>query len=168
MDKPVKKYERRTKSPEQALAALMNLCSKAERSSGDALRLMRNWGIEDDAERRKVLKTLTEQRFIDDRRYAAAYVRDKASLSGWGRFKIRAGLKTKGIADDIINDALENIDDKRSREKLEDIIRVKNKTVIAASDYDRRTKLIRFGLSRGFDYDAVLSVVDKYARASED
>ena len=34
----------KTKSPEQALASLMRLCSRAEKSSGDARRLMARWG----------------------------------------------------------------------------------------------------------------------------
>ena len=41
----------RTKTPEQALAALMRLCARAEKSEGDARRLMRGWGVaEKDAE----------------------------------------------------------------------------------------------------------------------
>ena len=35
----------RTKTPEQALAALMRLCARAERSEEDARRLMTRWGV---------------------------------------------------------------------------------------------------------------------------
>ena len=58
----------RTKTPEQALAALMRLCARAEKSEGDARRLMRGWGVaEKDAE--QVLGRLVRDRFIDDSDY---------------------------------------------------------------------------------------------------
>ena len=50
---------RRDKTPEQALASLMRLCAKAERSSGDALRLMRTWGVAQEAQQ-KVLRELLD------------------------------------------------------------------------------------------------------------
>ena len=75
--------ERRTKTPEQALTTLMAMCARAERSSGDARRLMTRWGVaEQDQE--GVLQRLIDDRFIDDRRYAAAFVRDKRTFNGWG------------------------------------------------------------------------------------
>ena len=73
----------RTKTPEQALAALMRLCARAERSEEDARRLMTRWGVAP-ADRERVLERLRRDRFIDDARYAEAFVRDKINLSGWG------------------------------------------------------------------------------------
>ena len=73
----------RTKTAEQALVSLMNLCAKSEKCSADARRLMRGWGVSvADAER--VLQRLVAERFIDDSRYAEAFVREKINLSGWG------------------------------------------------------------------------------------
>ena len=71
----------RTKTPEQALAALMRLCARAERSEEDARRLMTRWGIAP-ADRERVLERLRRDRFIDDARYAEAFVREKINLSG--------------------------------------------------------------------------------------
>lgn len=97
--------EKRAKTPEQALASLMRLCARAEKSEGDARRLMRGWGLtERDAE--AVLARLVRERFIDDRRYAAAFVREKMRLSGWGEYKIRAALQRKGIRCEVIDAAL--------------------------------------------------------------
>ena len=73
----------RTKTPEQALAQLMRLCARAEKSESDARRLMRGWGLDDRAAA-EVLDRLVHDRFIDDARYAGAFVREKMRLSGWG------------------------------------------------------------------------------------
>lgn len=63
---PAKKIKR-DKTPEQAYAALIRLCARSEKSSGDALRLMQRWGVEPSA-RQGVLQKLLADRFIDDNR----------------------------------------------------------------------------------------------------
>ena len=66
----------------------MRLCARAEKSQDDARRLMRGWGLAE-REGEQVLARLVRDRFIDDGRYAEAFVRDKLRLSGWGEYKIR-------------------------------------------------------------------------------
>ena len=65
--------QRKTKNAEQALAALMRYAAKAERSSGDAMRLMRRWEVPEH-ERGKGLARLVEVRFLVETRYAVLYV----------------------------------------------------------------------------------------------
>ena len=98
-------HTQRTKTPEQALQSLMRMCARSERSSGDALRLMKRWGVAEE-EAKKILTRLQNERFIDDRRFSEAFVRDKINLSGWGVYKIKTALRTKGIARDIIEDVV--------------------------------------------------------------
>ncbi len=69
----------KTKSAEQALSSLMRLCARAEKSSGDVMRLMARWGV-DSSQRDNILQRLLAEKFIDDRRFAAAYVREKINL----------------------------------------------------------------------------------------
>ena len=76
--------ERKPKSATQALQSLMRLCSRAEKSSGDALRLMRTWNVPE-GERQGVLDKLIELRFIDDARYAEAYTREKSNIAVFAR-----------------------------------------------------------------------------------
>ena len=79
---PTTKRVKRTKTAEQALISLMRLCSRAERSSGDAKRLMATWEVPLQ-DRAGVLQRLKAERFIDDERYAMAFVREKVNLNGW-------------------------------------------------------------------------------------
>lgn len=152
--------ERRSRTPEQALSALMRLCARAEKSTGDARRLMTGWGIAPAAQE-SVLKKLIEQRFIDDERYAAAFVREKSALNGWGAYKIRAALQRKGITRETADRALAAIDRRQSAERLGTLLQRKLRTVKASSAGELRTKLIRYGLSLGYDYE---SVADQTAR----
>ena len=147
--------KKKVKTPEQALAALMRLCARAEKSQEDARRLMRGWGLaERDAE--GVLAKLVRDRFIDDARYAGAFVREKLRLSGWGEYKIRTALHRKRIdraliAAALAEDARSGIDD-RLRRQLER----KARTAKYTTQYELKTKLIRYGLSLGYDYETVV------------
>ena len=150
---------KRTKTPEQALAALMRLAARSEKSSGDALRLMQNWGVEPTA-RQGVLQKLIDNKFIDDRRYAEAFVRDKMRFSGWGAFKLRAALRNKGIATEIVNETLSMLDSDDMSDRLRDRLERKMRTVKYSSRYELKNKLMRYGASLGYDFESVGEVVD--------
>lgn len=151
---------KRQKTPQQALSSLMRQCARAERSSGDALRLMRNWEIEPEKQQ-EILQRLIRDRFIDDRRYAEAFVREKTSLSVWGEYKIRAALKRKGIAESIINEVMRSSDSLQDTSRLEERLRSKIRTTKYKTTYELKTKLIRYALSLGFSMDCVMDVVER-------
>ncbi len=151
---------KREKTPEQALRSLMNLCVKAERSEFDVRRLLERWGVAE-GERQRIVDTLVRERFVDNRRYAEAYVREKVRFSGWGRYKIRAALRAKRIDEAIVEEALEQVDGASMREKLEHRLQMKMNRTRARDAYDLRGKLVRYGAGLGFDTDTVLEVVER-------
>ena len=157
---------RRDKTPEQALAALMRRCAKAERSSGDALRLMRGWGVAD-ADARRVLDRLIADRFIDDRRYAEAFVREKMNLSGWGRYKIGASLRAKGIPQALVAEAMAQTDGTDMGDRLPEILLRRMRPLKAASAFDARAKLMRYALSQGYDYETARDCVERCVPVEE-
>lgn len=165
-DAPRQPREKRTKSPEEALATLMRLCARAERSSGDAMRLMRTWGVAEEA-RESVLRKLLDQRFIDDSRYAEAFVREKTRLNGWGAYKIRAALQRKGIERTLIDTALAAVDPCENTDRLRTQLERKARIVKHASPYELKTKIIRYGLSLGYEYEAVIEAASALVKNTE-
>lgn len=155
-----KRHERKSKNAAQALQALMRLCSRAEKSSGDAMRLMRTWDVPE-TERQGVLDRLIELRFIDDARYAEAYAREKSTLSGWGAKKISFQLRQKGISNAIISHTLSTLDNDEQKVRLEDKLQKKLRTTKAANDYELRGKLLRYAMSLGYEYDSAKDIIDK-------
>lgn len=149
---------KRAKTPEEALAALMRLCARAEKSTGDALRLMRTWGVEAQAQQ-AVLAKLLDQRFIDDVRFAEAFVREKLRLSGWGEYKIRTALQRKGIGRETIDRAMQQADPEGMADRLRTQLARKARTVKYTTPYELRTKLMRYGLSLGYDFETVTEAV---------
>ncbi|MEG0498904.1 MAG: regulatory protein RecX [Alistipes sp.] len=166
-EKSVKPKERQDKTPEQALTSLMRLCARAEKSSGDALRLMRTWGVAESA-REGVLQKLLDQRFIDDERYTAAFVREKTNLNGWGLYKIRAALQRKGIARHVIEAALSTTDPAASLERLLIQLQRKARTTKQATPYELKTKLIRYGLSLGYEYEMVVEAASSITKSTDE
>ena len=152
--------ERKTKSAAEALQSLMRLCARGERSTGDAMRLMRTWGVPE-GERQAVVDRLVAQRFIDNSRYAELYVREKSRLSGWGARKIAMQLRTKGVEKEIIAEALATIDSDEQSDRLAEKLRRKMRTTKAQSDYEMRGKLLRYALGLGYDYDDASTALDK-------
>ena len=156
--------ERKTKTAQQALQSLMRLCARSEKSTGDALRLMRTWGVPE-AEQRAVLDKLLADRYIDNRRYAEAYTREKSQLSGWGERKISMQLRLKGVERETISAVLaELMDDDDKRERLREKLQRKLRSTKAANDYELRGKLLRYALGLGYDYDMAADAIDEVVR----
>ncbi len=154
-------YTKRTKTPEQALQSLMRMCARSERSSGDALRLMKRWGVADE-DARKVLQRLQNERFIDDSRFAEAFVRDKINLSGWGAYKIKSALRAKGVSREVIESVVEPmLGETDMSERLEEMMQRKLRTLKYNSPYEAKTKLIRFAASRGYDMEQAVDCASK-------
>ena len=137
------------------------MCARSERSSGDALRLTKRWGVADE-DARKVLARLQADRFIDDRRFAEAFVRDKLNLSGWGAYKIKLSLRAKGVARDIIEEVVAPmIEATDMKERLEEIMQRKLRTLKYTTTYEAKTKLIRFAASRGYDIEEAIECASR-------
>ena len=114
-----------------------------------------------------IISSLKKDGYLSDLRYAAAFARDRASISGWGSAKIRYALAAKGLDRDTVSAALEQIDESRASSRLEKLMETKYRSLASSSDkesvYRLRDRLIRFALGRGYSYDDVLPVVDRLA-----
>lgn len=151
---------KRVKSAEQALRSLMDRCAKSEVASGDARRALYRWGVEV-SEHDGVITKLLEHRFIDDARYAAAYVREKSRLSNWGVYKIRTGLRAKQINEDIISEAIRELNTDEMTDKLEQILRRRAEKTTAKNSYDLKSKLLRYGASLGYNFSEVSDMIER-------
>jgi regulatory protein len=144
---------------QKALSRLQYLCARSEKCTGDLRQKMILWKMEPE-DIAWVINSLTSDKFVDDSRYAGMFVRDKSRISKWGRVKIATALRAKGISAEIINDALTQIDPSTDRAQLLELITRKVKQTKSKSVYDLKNKLIRFGVSRGFDMGLVIDVVN--------
>ncbi len=125
---------------EKAKMRYASLCARSEQCSADIRIKAKRAGLSsDDIER--VITFLTENRFIDDRRFAGAFARDKAAFSGWGPYKIKVALIMKHIPENIISEALESVPEESFSNSVERIL----------ASGDNPGKMYRRLASRGFN-----------------
>jgi regulatory protein len=147
------------KDPLKVADRMRALCSRREYCRKDILKKVMTALDGDAAKAEEVVGKLVEERYVDDRRYAAAFARDKASIAGWGAAKIRYMLAAKGVDREIIASALEEVDVSRADARLEKLM--ENKARSLKDDPQRRMKLLRFGVGRGYGYEEVSSMIDR-------
>lgn len=144
------------------LLRLQTLCSRKECCVAEIREKALKLAEGDEAAVEDIMKSLIDDKFVDDFRYASAFAREKSALSGWGSQKILFMLLRKGIDRSTAQSALAEVDSEASVKKLESVVAAKYKTL--ADDPQCKLKLIRFALGRGYGYDEVKPVVEKVMR----
>lgn len=149
-----------TEKGKKLLSKVQRQCSRREYCVSDIRNKLKKEIEISQPEAEEILASLIKDKFVDDFRYSSAFAREKSSLTGWGSVKIRFALSAKGISRDTIDAALEEIDTDKASAKLERILEAKAKTL--EGDPQARLKLLKFALSRGYDYDEVRDRVSKF------
>ena len=144
---------------DEILYKLAARCSVSEQCLSDIESKLAKYDLPDE-EKTKILRHLVEEKYIDDCRYAEAYVRDKYRFNKWGRIKIAQGLRMKGIDKETIDTAMEAIDKMEYLDILRDLIKAKRKSTRGKNDFEINGKLVRFAIGRGFEYSAIHQCLD--------
>ena len=120
---------------------------------------MYRWELDETVQNR-VLDRLVRERFVDDERYARAFVSDKIRYNKWGRRKVEQALWLKRIDKAIAAQVLDEVDDAEYVSVLRPLLKQKRRSTKAASEYELTMKLIKFALSRGFTMDIIKQCID--------
>lgn len=144
----------------QALNRAAAYCSKAERCEWDVRKKLLAWELENDAVKR-ILDRLKKERYLDNARFSRSFINDKLKFNKWGKAKIIFELKKRQIPESIYNPILDEFSGDEFEEQLMHILSVKIKSVKAKNDYEKKSKLIRFALGRGFSMDLAIRCVNK-------
>ena len=144
---------------QEAYLQLAAICAQAEHCQQEMRDKMKRWEIDETVQNR-IIARLVKERYIDDERYARAFVKDKIRYNKWGRRKVQQALWQKRIDDDIQHRVLDEIDEKEYLDVLRPLLKQKRKSTQADSDYELNQKLVRFALGRGFTFDIIRQCLD--------
>ena len=147
------------KTEQEAYLSLAALCAQAEHCQWEMQEKMRRWELSDEAQAR-VMERLMKERYVDDERYARAFVKDKVRYNKWGRRKVEQALWQKHIGDSVRQQVLDEVDDDEYISILRPLLQQKRRSTKAASDYELNQKLIRFAVSRGFTMDIIKQCIN--------
>jgi regulatory protein len=142
-----------------ALNKAMAICSRREICIKDIQDKLESWGIGKN-ESEKITALLIKENFLNEERFAQAFVKDKFNYNKCGKVKISAHLRAKNIPGEIINNALDVIDNDLYIRTLRDLISRHRKSVKAKNQYDLKGKLLRYGSSKGFESSLIYDILN--------
>ena len=145
-------------SADQVLDKMAKYCAYQERCVKDVIEKLKSFELTE-KDREAILNYLIENRFVNNERFAHAFVRGKINQSGWGVNKIRFHLTQKGLDKDIIEEALRGYDEEAYRQRLLDILKAKAKSVKAENDFEKKSKLAAFAMQKGFEANLVWEIL---------
>ena len=145
-------------SPVEVLDKMVKYCAYQERCVKEVRDKLKTYGLTE-KENSKIIDYLLDNRFVNDERFAKIFVQSKANQNDWGTNKIRFHLIQKGIAKEIIDEALGQTDEDEYRQRLIDILNTKAKTVKAQNDFEKKRKLAAYAMQKGFEGALVWDVL---------
>ncbi len=159
------KRKRRTPTAEGMRLRMADLCMRSEQCESDIKSKLIKAQLSPE-EVKSILEFLLKERFIDNKRFARAFVRDKVRFAGWGRYKIRLHLAAKHIDSGVIAESLREIDEEEYEESLKRVALNKSRG-LDLNTREGNVKLYRFLLTRGFESGLAVKIIKELRSKSE-
>jgi regulatory protein len=141
-----------------ALQKAEHYCAYQERSQQEVRNKLYEWGLWTNAVE-NIISELIADNFLNEERFAKAYTKGKFNQKGWGRIKIKQGLKFKQVPEVLIKKALTGIDKSDYFDTLEKTITKKAATLTENDPYKRRYKLQQYAMGRGFEVELIAEIL---------
>ncbi len=141
-----------------ALAKAEHYCAYQERAQQEVRDKLYEWGLWTDGVENIIAQLITGN-YLNEERFAKAYAQGKFRQKGWGRIKIKQGLKLKKVPDVLIKKALQTIDADDYLQTLQKVLAKKTSTIKETTTYKRHYKLQQYAMSRGYEADLINDVL---------
>lgn len=144
---------------QSALAKAESYCAYQERSQQEVRNKLYEWGLKtNDVE--EVISELISGNFLNEERFARAYVSGKFNIKHWGKIKIKQGLKLKRVPDRMIVNALNTIDHDDYLKVILTVAEKKSALLTEKDAYKRKYKLTAYLLGKGFESNLISEVLN--------
>ena len=124
-------------------------CAYQERSVRDVTGKLSKLKVEK-SEAPPYIERLKREGFLSEERFAKAFVAGHLRKK-WGKAKIKSALMQKGISASVIKEHLDNVEEEGYEEQLLKAAQQKLKSIKGETIYEKRTKLLRFLLGKGYE-----------------
>ncbi len=136
-------------------------CAYQERCEKEVVDRLNKWSIY--GEQADILiADLIANNFLNEERFAEAFVSGKIRIKRWGRIKIKQQLKQKQISTYSINKAFNQIDEQEYLDNLNYLVNKKKKDIQPKGEltWKNKAKLQRFLQSKGYENDLIFEVLN--------
>lgn len=141
----------------EAKVRLESWCAYQERCQFEVDQKLISWGQSSEI-RGQLIADLISNNFINEQRYAEAFVSGKFRIKKWGRIKIVSHLRRKFISEYSIKKGLMEIDLDEYWETIVELAAKKKKEFTAKNEsiWVQQSKIFRFLQSKGYESDLIL------------
>jgi regulatory protein len=146
---------------EQALQKLRQYCAYQERSHSEVKQKLWDLGVWR-SDHDEIIASLIEDDYLNEERFATAFVGGKFRMKDWGRKKIYYGLKEKGVSDYLIKRAMKEIDQEAYQKTLADLAEKKYTSLKGEQYLVRKKKTMDYLLQKGFEPELVTATVNRF------
>lgn len=143
---------------EIATEKLKKYCAYQERCHQEVVDKLYKLGLYKNQVNEVVLNLLQDD-FLNEERFAEAFVSGKFRIKRWGRVKIKSHLKQKKISDYCIKKGLKQIDETEYLATLEYWIERKLRESKETDDFKKKGKVAAFAIQKGFESGLVWEVL---------
>ncbi len=145
----------------EAKLKLANYCAYQERSQKEVRNKLYETGLYQD-EIEEIISELISENFLNEERFAKAFIGGKFRIKKWGRNKILMAIRQYDISDYCIKKGLQEIDSDDYNNTMEQIIIAKNKGLSEDNIFVRRNKLAKYAMSKGFEAELVWNFLKQH------
>ena len=143
----------------EATKAMEHYCAYQERCHKEVEQKLYDLKMIPEAKELIILHLL-QHNFLNEERYAKAFVRGKFSIKNWGRIKIISELKFKNISSYNIKSGLKEIDENTYLKTLQSLAEKKLRLIKESNSFKKKNKLSSYLISKGFETSLVYKVTN--------
>ena len=151
---------RKSYNLEQALSRLQRYCAYQDRCHIEVERKLTEMRMIPQA-KEQIIMSLIEDDYLNEERFALAFVKGKFRIKKWGRIRLKAELKKRKISKYLIKSALEQISEKDYLFTFEKLANRKANSIKADSILLKKKKLADYLIYRGWESSLVNNKVNQ-------
>ena len=153
---------KKTYSVDEAINRMEQYCTYQDRCHKEVEQKLYEMNMIPQA-KAEILMHLIEQNYLNEERFAKAYVRGKFRIKKWGKQRLKLELKRRNIHTNLINSALKEISDVDYLETFNEIATKKAESLSVSNRQVLRKKIADYLFYRGWEshlvYDKIRELV---------
>ncbi|MBN8832951.1 MAG: hypothetical protein ABS68_07905 [Niastella sp. SCN 39-18] len=146
---------------EKATQKIKYYCAYQERSHKEVRDKLYSFGLYKN-EVEQLVADMVEADYLNEERFATAFAGGKFRMKGWGKMKIKAELKNRGVSEYCIKIGLARIDTVSYAASLEKLFNTRLQALKTEKNiFIKKRKVQQFLLQRGFEPALINAWINK-------
>ncbi len=152
---------------EQAYQKLKHFCSYQERCHQEVLEKIYSFGIYK-SEADVLISKLIEENYLNEERFAFAFVGGKFRIKQWGKIKIEYELKQKRVSSYCIKKAMKTIEEEDYLQTIQTLVLKKWDSLKHEQYLNRQAKTIAYLTQKGFEHALINNAIQLIRNKEKD